>query len=544
MKFHLAILGPVLLCVASFVYAQKPAGAPPKTVEDLVLKKQVFVDDVESGSNAVQYPAVRVNIRYKLAEWLWKNGRDDTGRAEPLAVKAVEELYGKRSDIPSENLSALSKNLFALLDKNAPNAGARLKKKYNVGAGSDIYAAYEKIDKPGGDTEAARAIIRSLAAGDEFDEMVPALLGKMAAMRSPRIPAVLGALLEAMEADRISYDLKSLGWIFPFFINEAVPAPLKNRYFVLVLGKARAQMQQQTSATGYDYRLLENVIFALGKTSPDLVAEAEAVRLVLINRGTGVTSARLEADRRIAEADDKVGALMDEAERAIDEGQKLDFYIRAVNLAISESKFKIAIDVIDRLRSTGQRDFIEPWTDLQLGFIARKAFEKDELDPAVKATENIRDGVKGAEAWKVAALYFDGKKDGLNARDALDKAIGLLSDESTENPFRTFTLVRAIPDVRKIDRSRLTEVIVLAAKAINDLPTPGIDDKPGTVNYQRYIACVFQINRDLDSAMPKLLKGNRLEAEDLTGRLQKKEVRVFADMLIGIDKLETAKGAK
>ena len=545
MKICLSLI--LFLILAAPAVPQKPAPAklPLPVAQQFIVKKQQLVDDFELELRDTPYAVVRIYIRYRLARWLWKNDSDDTARAEPLAVRAIEELYGKKDEIPPDNLNTLSKDLFSLLEKNAPDTAARLKKKYGVGAGSDVYAAYDKIDKPGGDIEAAQAIVRSLAAGTELDEMIPVILSKMSAMRSPQVMGVLGAILDAMEAERIGYDLKSLDWIFQFFISDAVPASLKTRYFALVLGKARAQLQQPQSAQpGYDYRLLENVIFALGKNAPDLVGEAEAVRLTLINRSTGVTSARLEADRRIAEADDKVAAYLDEADKMKDEGQKIDYYIRAINLAISESKFQIAIDTIDKLRSLNQRDFIDPWTDIQLGQITRQALQKNDVPSAMNAIEDIRDAVRRAESWKQAAVYFNGKKDAFNSRDALDKAIKLLRDESGENQFRVLALLRAIPDVQRIDRTRLTELNVLAAKAINELPTPGVDDKPGTVNYQRYIAYIFEINRILEVAMPGLSKENRVEAEDLAGRIQKKEIRVFVDMLLAIDKLETAKGVK
>ena len=86
-------------------------------------------------------------------------------------------------------------------------------------------------------------------------------------------------------------------------------------------------------------------------------------------------------------------------------------------------------------------------------------------------------------------------------------------------------------------------MIVLTAKAINDLPTPGPDDKPGTENFKKYIVTVMAINVNLNSIMNPLLKEGKAEAAEFAGRIQKREVRVMADMLIGIDALETAQKA-
>jgi hypothetical protein len=509
-------------------------------VENFILKRQIFVDDIESQLSTVPYAAVRVSIKYRLATWLWKNGRDDTGRAEGVAVRAVDELYGKKDEVPSANLSSLSKDLFALLEKNAPAAGARLKKKHGVVADDGVYEAYDRIGKPGGDKEAAQAIIRSLSVEDEFDDGITMVLGKLESIQSPQIPVVLGAVLDAFESGRVRSDFNSLKMLFPYFMYSSVPASSQRRFFTLVLSRAREALQIQTNESGEHYDLLGDLIDGFGKSVPDLTAEAAIVRSALAARSSSAATARREADERIAQAVDKLSALIDEAERAGTGREKIDFYTRALNLAITEEKFPAAINIVGKIREHDERDSRGLWTDIFLEVISQKALEKDDPVSAGKATEDIRDRVRRAEMWKRAALYFDTKKDALISRDALDKAIKLLGEEDKENPLRIFALVRAIPDVQKIDRARLTEVIVLTSKAVNDLPAPGIDDKPGTVNYQRYIAAVFIVNRNLDSAMPKLLKENRIEAEDLAGRLQKKEVRVFADMLIGIEALEIA----
>ena len=533
----LLVLSPVTLAVA-----QKPARSPAKPVENFILKRQIFVDDIESQLSTVQYAAVRVSIRYRLATWLWKNGKDDTGRAEGVAVSAVDELYNKKDEIPSANLSSLSKDLFALLEKNAPAAGARLKKKHSVEAEDEgVYGAYDKIGKPGGDKEAAQAIIKSLSVEDEFDDGITIVLAKLASIESPQMPVVLGAVVEAFESGRVQYDFNSLKLLFPYFMYSSVPYQYQRRFFVLVLSEAREALRRiQTVESVAHYDLLGDLIDGFGKIWPDLATEAAIIRSTLAARSSRADAARREADERIAEAADKLSATIDEAEKAENDRQKRDFYIRAVILAITEEKFPAAINIIGKIRELDGENSLSLWTDIYLESISQKALENDDPVSAGKATADIRDGVRRAEMWKRAALYFDSKKDALNSRDALDKAIKLLSEENKENPLRIFALVRAIPDVQKIDRARLTEVIVLTSKAVNDLPTLGIDDKPGTGNYQRYIASVFIVNRNIDSAMPKLLKENRIEAEDLAGRLQKKEFRVFADMLIGIDALETA----
>jgi hypothetical protein len=63
-----------------------------KPPADQILRKQVVADDLENQAKDVPLAAVRVLVNYRVASWLWKLGKDDTGRASPLAVRALEEL--------------------------------------------------------------------------------------------------------------------------------------------------------------------------------------------------------------------------------------------------------------------------------------------------------------------------------------------------------------------------------------------------------------------------------------------------------------------
>jgi len=79
----------VILSLAAGVFAQKPAKIPLSTAQRFIVKKQQLVDDFEMQLKDIPYAAVRVYIRYKLAEWLWKKGKDDSDRAEAPPQKPV-----------------------------------------------------------------------------------------------------------------------------------------------------------------------------------------------------------------------------------------------------------------------------------------------------------------------------------------------------------------------------------------------------------------------------------------------------------------------
>ena len=209
-------------------------------------------------------------------------------------------------------------------------------------------------------------------------------------------------------------------------------------------------------------------------------------------------------------------------------------------LAKNTGKFAVAVDLIDRLVEIDKSEFMKSWPDPEYADVARRAFEKDEVEIGLKAINRVFDPVKRAEAGKIAVNYYDAGKDPAAAREMLAGVLKLLADAGNVDPARVYGLIGAIPMVRKIDKTALPETIMLAAGAINDLPTPGIDDKPGTKKYNDYVDRVMRVNFNLSAIITLLLTSEKADAADLTDRIQKREVRVLADSLMAIDALETA----
>jgi hypothetical protein len=520
--------------------SQKPARSPAKPVDNFVLKKQIFVDDIESQLSSVPVAGVRIGIRTRLAEWLWKSGKDDTGRAEPLAVKAVEELFEKEDEITDPEW--LRGPLFQLLEKNAKETAARLKAKYFKNPEDDLTNAFEWLGKEGGDKVVADKVLKYLGGKGRFDGNITFILRELRDRRSPQYVIVLGAILRSAEEGRISLDVSSLSFLASDFRDPAAPAALVRRYFELVMARARAGVQAPGPEDQTLTYLLAEIIRDLGEKIPDLVPEAEGLKAALLARTTRAEDRKREAEDRIQASADKLGALIDEAEKAETLNEKNSFYVRAEILADETGKFAIAIRVLSILRNLNKEDkfYSNSWTDQEFARINEEGLKKDDVENAQTARELIVDEIRRGEAWRVAAVYFKEKNDQIDADDALNRSIKLLANADRENTQRVHALIRLIPGVRKVDKMRLREVIVLTARAIDDLPTPGPDDKPGTDNFKKYVRTVMAINVNITAAMNPLLKDDKAEAAEFASRIQKRENRIFAEMLVGIDKLETA----
>ena len=103
----------VLIVFCSLIgSAQQTGEKTQNAAEQNILRKQKIVGEFDNRAKDIPFAAVRVFIRTRLAEWLWKNGKDETGRAEQLAVKAVEEIFAKPDEIPDSH--SLKGDLFSL----------------------------------------------------------------------------------------------------------------------------------------------------------------------------------------------------------------------------------------------------------------------------------------------------------------------------------------------------------------------------------------------------------------------------------------------
>lgn len=538
MKIRLLLL--LLLVPASIEFAQKPANKAPTIAQQFIVKKQVIADDLDLQVRDVQYAAIRGYVRYKIAAWLWQKGPDETMRAEALAVKAIEDLYAKKDEMPSGVRYKLVSDLFALLDTYASERSAKLKTKQEFGLEEDLFSGFSQLAKKDGDQAVAARLLRSLSKPGDVHSMINPLLNSLRIMRSPQFPLVLGAFLEGVESGRVT---GNNGMLFLFFVNfndPQAPAAMRKRYFALIVERARRAVLRPEGDNPVVYEMLVSAINSFGELAPEMMADAMALQNALAASESRLAKAKREAQARIDESLDRLAATIEEAERADDLVNKSRFYTQAVVIAKNSGKFAIAVDLIDRVVEVDKREFMKSWSDQEYADVARQAFEKSEVEIGLKAMDCVVDPVKRADAGKIAVNYYDGKKDPVAARDMLSGVLRSLADAPGEDPNRVYRLIGVIPMVQKMDKISLPETLMLTARAINELPTPGIDDKPGTKKYNDYVAQVMTVNFGLSAVLSVLLTREKADAVDLTDRIQKREVRILADSVMAIDALEAA----
>jgi hypothetical protein len=238
MKFRLL---PVLiiLSLTAGVFAQKPPKKTPTIAQQFIVKKQVVADDLELQVKDVQHAAIRVYIRYKIAAWLWQKGPDDTMRAEALAVKAVDELYAKKDEMPTGLRYKLVTDLFALLDTNAMETSAKLKTKHEFGLEEDLFSGFSQLAKKDGDQAAAAKLLKALNKQGDVSGAINPLLNSLRGQRDRRSSRWFRGFLEGVESGRVAVNNGMLYLFFVNFNDPQVPPAMRLRYFALIVGRAR-----------------------------------------------------------------------------------------------------------------------------------------------------------------------------------------------------------------------------------------------------------------------------------------------------------------
>ena len=407
MKICLSLILLLTVTLSTFAQRSAPAKLPPTVAQQFIVRKQQLVDDFELQLRDIPYAAVRIHVRYELAAWLWKKGKDDTDRAEWLAVKALEEVYAKKEELARNHLFKLTTDLYALLDTHAKETSARLKAKYELDEDSDLFSGFSQLRNKGGDEAVAQKLIKSLAQPGEINNMFSPLLNNLRTIKSPQFPVVLNAFLDALETGRVNPNNGNLYVYLMNFTDPQASRAQRARYFALVVARARAATQNPDQVM---LPLLNEVINTFGETSPELLPEAIALKTALAVTESAASRAWREAQERIDASTDKLAAYIEEAEKAEGTFVKSSLYRQAVAEAKKLGKFGVAMNVIAKVRELDKSEYIKDWADTELTNVAKTALEKNEVQTALAAIQRVEDRIQRADAWMMAAEYFHGKK--------------------------------------------------------------------------------------------------------------------------------------
>jgi hypothetical protein len=530
------------LSLALGVFGQQKSTMTKLEQSEIVIRKQIICDDLDKQVKDIPFAAIRVFARYKIASWLWKDGRDDTSRAENLAVTAIDDLYENKAEIPPVSFDWLRLELFTLLDRKAKDSANKSREKHKVGPTDDPNFFDSLPEQKAGEKIAVDGAIKSLVDQSQGNPDIHILMGRLQARKSAELPRLLTAVLDAEETGRTKFTATSLLFMSQYFVEPGVPVQIQKRFLKLIVDKSKtAALMPDGDAEGY-FWLLNGRMPDFSTIFPELIPEAAAVHAVLKTRVSRDSRESQERSDRIRDSVDKLSTVITEAEKAADKATKYSLYIFAARLALKEKKFTYSVDLavkadeIDLPPGINSEKSRKKELDQFLNHIVGAALQSNDPDSANYAIKKMADPLSKAENLRKTANYYFDHSDPAAAGSALDDAVKLIT-KAEAGDRRIFSLINILPTAQKIDRTRIFDLSELTAKAINSVPSLNVEDKPGTENFKNYVTLMMGVNWNLHPALTKLLKENKSGAADLAGRINKKEIRVITDLVLSTDSI-------
>lgn len=539
MKFKLSFI--LIIFCSLTCLAQKSNENSRSAAPQNIVKKQILVDELDNRTKDIPFAAVRVFVRTRLAEWLWYDGKDETGRAETLAVKALDEIYAKTDEIPESR--SLKGNLFSLLEINAKDTANKLRIKYKVGSIEDLSNSASLLHKKGNDKIIAEKFKNALTDTNDLAAIQIHLM-MLQVRKSPEFVPLLSEIINLQESGKNNFTTASLLGIANSFIDSAVPNDLKIRFYKIVLERAKNALQTNN---GGEIHFADNALFKIlpdiAANAPEFAVNASGIKSALSAKTPPKMREMQESYQRVTESTDKLDAWILEARKTANISLKHNFLIEAFRQASKEGKFRLAADLLEETLEDESQNGVSPEFrltvhDEQLGFLTDDALRKNDVDSAEYAMKKIADDLKKADALRQIATYFIRNEDAASARSNYDEALKLTirADNDTS---KIRLLLGLISAASAIDQRRLPEIISITTKAINNIPTLKPEDKPGTENFKNYVSTVLQIDFILYITVRNLARTNKNEAIYFANQINGKEFRAAADLALAINSFES-----
>lgn len=528
-------------CVINSLSQQKSVDKEAE-FQEILIRKQIVVNDLENQIKEIPFAAVRVFAMYKIASWLWKDGKDDLGRAEQIAITAVDDLYENQAEIPPVYFNTLSPELFALLESNAKDAAKKLKEKHKITLKNESGILDSLLNQKDGEKLATDAAIKSLVNQNHKNPEISILIGQLQQRRSPELVKLLTAIVQAEESGRAKFSSDILFLMSGYFIEPSVPIRLQKRFLKVVVDRSRYAAQMPDGDTEGFFSLLSRVMSDISSKFQELFSEASIIQTVLKTRVSSDSRETQERNERIQSSPDKLSALVGEAERTDNKTDKYELYVSAAHLALKLKKFIYSVDLVEKsaeidMSSNPISEAVRKrWRDQFMGDVAAKFLQSDDPDSASYATKKITDPLTKAESLRKAANYYVDRGDLISAHYALDEGIKFAAKAET-TPQSISCLINMLHIAQRIDPRRVFEVNEIVAKSINAIPSLNVEDKPQTENYKSYVTKVMIVNWNLELALTRLVKVNKNAATDLANRIDKKEIGIIANFVLLTDSI-------
>ena len=539
------LLGAITLVLVVGTIAQSPSKNVDERVLQRRINKQILVSELENRIRELSLAAPRVMARTKIAGWLWNDEKDDIGRAEEFAVAAVDDLYKNRTEVPPVYFSVLSSDIFALLEKHSPRTATDLKARYKVTGAEGEGVQNQTLSDALAERSAVDSAIRSLSSDKSNDLQLPVILHRLQERNSQERFRLLAAIIASEERIPGRLPLSTLLSVSGFYSDIRVPTGTAERFGRIVVG--RTQLASQMPFGDFDgwLQLLNVNAPMIRERVPALMQDADVLDAVLTSRLSQKSRADRERNERINASINKIRTLIEEAEMAENPILKYDLYRRAARAALEKNLFRQAADLTllfgavdvssEPILLTTQKNEVGQ----MLENITEKTLKAGDDSSTLYAVDKHPENERKAEGYTKLANFYIEKGDMVRARDAANSGLKLAALVESL-PRRASIYLKLIPVTHRIDPTSVYEVNSLAARSINSIASPRVELKDDIESHRNYVTSLMIANWHLVPMLKDYVKTNKNGAGDLSGRIEKREVKVFADFIMGVSALDDA----
>ena len=489
--------------------------------------------------------AVRVFVLYNLAASIWKNKSTDSSEAMDFALEAFADLQENKSSIPNLYFNDFNSSILALLETHSPSSVPKLREKYGLDKSqSEIDVAYSLLKNKNGAGLAIAKLRRGVRDGEEIDPLTLFFLLRLQEEKHPAFSDVLSEIISVEERNSGTYSIATLFSLIHLYRDAAVSPNLWNRFVIVILRTAQKAAASTQTNTDEAYNLLNTIISDLEIKSPNssLLAEAYATKNALRIRISQRAKEAEAAYEKIRESEDRLKETISQAEAVKDEGLKEELFDEAARLALDKNEFRLAVELIEKIDFAKDENKLR-WHDQFLQNVVTKSLREKDVESASLADSKIIENLSRALSLQKLGIYFYSKKNLISGALSFDEALKLIN-KNEDGVAKTNALIKFLSDSMIVKADQTADVIPPLIKSINALHTPAAGEKPEGDKYKKYVTSIMQINWNLFSVLQVLGTSNQPAARELAVRIDKKEVKIVADLALWLTEVKTKRDEK
>jgi hypothetical protein len=531
MKSYFLVALFLFLFSNSFAQQTSNAQLETKLNEQIAYNLNYKKDEIKLIDDSPLRCALNIKIATFIFEKKILNYYDSSNS---LLIGCLVDIKEHVLEFDGSHATFLQAHIFSLLKKYSPNEAEAIEKKYNNDKEQSILSYLQELDKTNNVGNVTTKIVSDINKG-----IVPNTILFVYFKLQQKSPSdavrLLDALLPYFEniQNFINYQTIVVPHFSSVYLAETTKEATRNRFLQLTiaLGQKAIIETENTSLTKTSLDLLRSSIPIIKKQSESDYQKATAIFLTLSSKNALENKEESEIYERIRNSKDKLEQTISEASEVKNTILKDRLWIKAARIALSEKKFQISVECIQKIEST-ETQFISWRYQFLIDDVLPQILKSNDFDSAdylIKQIENS--GEKGRALLLVASKYIE-LKDVLTAQTKIDEAM-LLFEKLENNTDKMKLTLSAVGIALKVNKNQAFDIVNSTIKTINNIPSPTSDEKIGTESRKKYVNQIsLDVSSSLGTSFDLLAKTDNVLAESYASSIQRREWRLSAQISI------------